>query len=288
MIQLPENSSPIDLSTNVIAAEGITRYCKTTRRVFPDLNFTDTYSKVAIITGGAQGIGLGTATRFLQEGATVVIVDINGAQLSQAVNTLKRYTTSSSQLHSIVADTANEKTVKAFVDETINKYGRIDIGILNSGVSHAPMTIMDTPEDVWDRQMHINARSPYLGIRYIAPTMIKAGIKGSFVLTSSVGGLQGKPYIGPYCASKWAVRCIAVTAAQELGPHGIRVNCVCPGGTQTPMLEGGSFDEETKKKILSEVPLGYFADPSEIAAAMAFLSSDDASYVRYEIFSWSC
>jgi NAD(P)-dependent dehydrogenase (short-subunit alcohol dehydrogenase family) len=179
-----------------------------------------------------------------------------------------------------VADTANEVSVKAYVDETISKYGKIDIGILNSGVSHTPMTIMDTPEDVWDRQMHINARSPYLGIRYIAPTMIKLGIKGSFVLTSSVGGLQGKPYLGPYCASKWAVKCIAVTAAQELGSQGIRVNCVCPGGTMTPMLDG-SFDEVQKKQILSEVPLGYFADPSEIAAAMAFLASDDASYVRY-------
>jgi len=143
---------------------------------------------------------------------------------------------------------------------------------------------MDTPEDVWDRQMHVNARSPYLGIRYIAPVMIEKGIKGSFVLTSSVGGLQGKPYIGPYCASKWAVKCIAVTAAQELGAKGIRVNCICPGGTMTPMLASGSFDEEQKKKILSEVPLGYFADPSEIAAAMAFLASDDASYVRYISF----
>lgn len=236
---------------------------------------------MAIVTGGAQGIGLGTATRFLQEGAKVVIVDINGAQLQKAFTELTEYAKNPDSLHYIVADTANEKSVKAFVDETIEKYGRIDIGILNSGVSHAPMTIMDTPEDVWDRQMHINARSPYLGIRYIAPTMIKAGIKGSFVLTSSVGGLQGKPYIGAYCASKWAVKCIAVTAAQELGPHGIRVNCICPGGTMTPMLAGGSFDDEQKKRILSEVPLGYFADPSEIAAAMAFLASDDASYVRY-------
>jgi NAD(P)-dependent dehydrogenase (short-subunit alcohol dehydrogenase family) len=238
-------------------------------------------SKVAIVTGGAQGIGLGTAKRFLQEGAKVVIVDLNESQLSTAVSNLSSFVNENNSLHSIVADTADEKSVQAFVKETIDKYGRIDIGILNAGVSHGPMTIMDTPEDVWDRQMRINARSPYLGIRYIAPTMIKLGIRGSFVLTSSVGGLQGKPYIGPYCASKWAVKCIAVTAAQELGAQGIRVNCICPGGTKTPMLEGGSFDEETRKKILSEIPLGYFAEPSEIAAAMAFLASDDASYVRF-------
>jgi NAD(P)-dependent dehydrogenase (short-subunit alcohol dehydrogenase family) len=211
----------------------------------------------------------------------VVIIDINAGQLSKAVKELSEFATVQNQLHSIAADTSSETSVKAFVDETIAKYGRIDIGILNSGVSHPPMTIMDTPEDVWDRQMRVNARSPYLGIRYIAPTMIKNKIKGSFVLTSSVGGLQGKPYIGPYCASKWAVKCIAVTAAQELGSHGIRVNCICPGGTETPMLAGGSFDDATKKAILAEVPLGYFAHPSEIAAGMAFLSSDDASYVRY-------
>jgi NAD(P)-dependent dehydrogenase (short-subunit alcohol dehydrogenase family) len=239
-----------------------------------------TSRKVAIITGGAQGIGLGTATRFVQEGAKVVIVDINPTQLSKAVTQLKSHAKDADSVHSIVADTADEKSVKAFVDETIAKYGRIDIGILNSGVSHPPLTIVDTPEDVWDRQMRINARSPYLGIRYIAPVMQKMGIRGSFVLTSSVGGLQGKPYLGPYCASKWAVKCIAVTAAQELGASGIRVNCICPGGTQTPMLEGGSFDDAQKKAILAEIPLGYFADPSEIAAAMAFLSSDDASYVR--------
>jgi len=236
---------------------------------------------VAIITGGAQGIGFGTATRFLQEGAKVVIVDINPAQLKKAVDDLKQYAKDADSIHGIVADTADEKEVKKYVDETVAKYGQIDIGILNSGVSHGPMTIMETPEDVWDRQMRVNARSPYLGIRYIAPVMIEKRIKGSFVLTSSVGGLQGKPYIGPYCASKWAVKCIAVTAAQELGPKGIRVNCICPGGTNTPMLAGGSFDEQQKKKILAEVPLGYFADPSEIAAGMAFLASDDASYVRH-------
>lgn len=236
---------------------------------------------MAIITGGAQGIGFGTATRFLQEGAKVVIVDINPAQLKKAVDDLKQYAKDADSIHGIVADTADEKEVKKYVDETVAKYGQIDIGILNSGVSHGPMTIMETPEDVWDRQMRVNARSPYLGIRYIAPVMIEKRIKGSFVLTSSVGGLQGKPYIGPYCASKWAVKCIAVTAAQELGPKGIRVNCICPGGTNTPMLAGGSFDEQQKKKILAEVPLGYFADPSEIAAGMAFLASDDASYVRH-------
>ena len=210
----------------------------------------------------------------------MVIVDINESQLKEAVADLKQYTQENDQIYSIVADTADEKSVQHYVNETVKKYGKIDIGILNSGVSHAAMTIMDTPEDVWDRQMRVNARSPYLGIRYIAPVMIEKGIKGSFVLTSSVGGLQGKPLLGPYCASKWAVKCIAVTSAQELGPKGIRVNCICPGGTMTPMLKGGSFDEEQTKKILSEVPLGYFADPSEIAAAMAFLSSDDASYVR--------
>jgi NAD(P)-dependent dehydrogenase (short-subunit alcohol dehydrogenase family) len=241
-------------------------------------------SKVAIVTGGAQGIGLATAKRFLQEGATVVIVDINPGPLEKAVAELKSHAKSADNIHSIAADTADENSTKKYVAEVVNKYGRIDIGILNAGVSHAPMTIMNTPEDVWDRQMRVNARSPYLGIRYIAPVMIEKGIKGSFVLTSSVGGLQGKPYIGPYCASKWAVKCIAVTAAQELGPEGIRVNCICPGGTMTPMLAGGSFDDEQKKKILSEVPLGYFADPSEIASAMAYLASDDASYVRYPFF----
>jgi NAD(P)-dependent dehydrogenase (short-subunit alcohol dehydrogenase family) len=211
----------------------------------------------------------------------VVIVDIQPTQLAKAVEELKPYAHEADSIHGIVADTADEKAVKAYVDETVAKYGRIDIGILNAGVSHGPMKLMDTPEDVWDRQMRVNARSPYLGVRYIAPVMIEKGIKGSFVLTSSVGGLQGKPFLGPYCASKWAVKCIAVTSAIELGEHGIRVNCICPGGTMTPMLMGGSFDEEQKKQILSEVPLGYFADPSEIAAAMAFLSSDDASYVRY-------
>jgi NAD(P)-dependent dehydrogenase (short-subunit alcohol dehydrogenase family) len=206
--------------------------------------------------------------------------------LKKAVEELKQYAKDSDSIYGIVADTADEKEVKKYVDETVAKYGKIDIGILNSGVSHPPMTIMDTTEDVWDRQMRVNARSPYLGIRYIAPVMIEKGIKGSFVLTSSVGGLQGKPYLGPYCVSKWAVKCIAVTAAQELGPQGIRVNCICPGGTNTPMMASGGFDEQQKKKVLSEVPLGYFADPSEIAAGMAFLASDDASYVRYSACFW--
>jgi NAD(P)-dependent dehydrogenase (short-subunit alcohol dehydrogenase family) len=209
-----------------------------------------------------------------------VIVDIKAESLSQAVTELESHAKGTDQIHSIIADVANEKAVQAFVDETIKKYGRIDIGILNAGISHPPMTLIDTPEDTWDTIMRINARSPYLGIRYIAPVMQKMGIRGSFVLTSSVGGLQGKPLIGAYCASKWAVKCIAVTAAQELGPSGIRVNCICPGGTKTPMMAAGSFTPEQKQAILDSVPMGYFCEPTEIAAAMAFLSSDDASYVR--------
>jgi NAD(P)-dependent dehydrogenase (short-subunit alcohol dehydrogenase family) len=211
-------------------------------------------------------------------------VDINASQSAIALNELAEFATHENQLHSIIADAADEVDVKAFVDETLAKYGRIDIAILNAGIVHKPSTIMDTSEDVWDQTMRVNARSPYLGIRYIAPTMIKNGIKGSFVLTSSVAGLQGKPWIGAYCASKWAVKCIAVTAAQELGPKGIRVNCICPGATVTPMTImsfGATFDGDSKTKLSLEVPLGHYAHPSEIAGAMAFLSSEDASYVRY-------
>jgi len=252
--------------------------------------------KTAVVTGGAGGIGLATASRLLSEGAAVAIVDINQKALDEALKSLKQAILKSEKLNggsgprpaaiAIKADISSEASVIEMV-QTLLKWTKTDLrtSVLNAGVSHRLKPITETDADEFDRVMSVNCRGAFLCLKHIGKAMQNFAEKDldtpgsrSIILTSSVAGMHGQPGLVPYNASKWAVRGLMLTGAQELGQYGIRVNTVHPGGTHTNMLLG-SFTAKDLEGIAKSVPLERFAQPEDIASCMAFLASDDANFV---------
>ena len=218
--------------------------------------------KVAVVTGGAGGIGQATVRRFAQAGARVVIADLSDASaLAKEVGG-----------HFVSTDVSDEAQVQALMDEAAATYGRIDIAINNAGIpaGGAPMTELSS--DLFRRGFDTNALAVVYGIKYAAPHMERGG---SIISTASLSGLQGMYGSGPYVASKFAVVGITKTAAIELASRGIRVNCVCPGNIDTPMGASPAFAAVTD----AMTPLGRPGRPEEVAALFHFLASNDASYI---------
>ncbi|KDQ56241.1 hypothetical protein JAAARDRAFT_36421 [Jaapia argillacea MUCL 33604] len=230
--------------------------------------------KVALITGGGNGIGLAAVKKFVAEGAKVIAVDLDIA------NAEKEFKGN----HAVVfvrGDVTNEEEVKAFSFLGVEKFGKLDIALLNAGAGHPTRSWLGTDVSVMDKMYNINIKGPWLGMKHAVAAMKASphgGKGGSVVLTASVASLYGEPQFSPYVASKWAVRGLGLTAAQEFGPLGIRVNTIQPGATQT-QLYTGAFTEETRHAIENSNVLKRAADPSEIANVMLFLASDESSFM---------
>ena len=233
--------------------------------------------KVALITGGAAGIGLAAAQRFIQEGAHVTLIDTNEAALRQAVDSLGPAATY------YVADVSDAVQTKEYIAYSLSRHKRIDIALLNAGIE-GPIAIMDeTPIEDFDRVMAVNVRSAWLALASLLPLMRRQN-GGSIVITSSISGLRGTAGQGAYVASKHALIGLMKTAALEGAPYGIRVNAICPAPVQTRMIEAlengfnSASPEDAKKMILSGIPLNRYAAPSEIANLITYLASDQAGF----------
>jgi 3alpha(or 20beta)-hydroxysteroid dehydrogenase len=222
--------------------------------------------KVALISGGARGQGAAEARLFAAEGAKVVIGDVlddEGAATAASLGDDAAY------LHLDVTDEANWRSVVA---EAEARFGPVTVLVNNAGVlSWGPLD--GIPVEEFERVMRINVTGVFLGMKTVAGAMEKAG-GGSIVNTSSTSGLTGLPYLGAYVASKWAVRGLTKTAAIDLGPKGIRVNSVHPGGIDTPMIAGTATDAPFYRRL----PVPRLGSPDEVARAVLFLASDEASY----------
>ncbi|MFT4054051.1 MAG: glucose 1-dehydrogenase [Novosphingobium sp.] len=227
--------------------------------------------KVAIVTGGARGMGAATCRLFAAEGAKVAITDVLenegeslSAELGEAARFWRHDVTSAEQWASVVAE----------VEATL---GPVDILVNNAGVLLF-RTLLDTSIDEWQRVLNVNLTGEFLGIKAVAPGMIARG-RGSIVNISSSDGLKGANGLGAYASSKWGVRGLTKVAAMELGHKGIRVNSIHPGGVDTIMT---NHDNSTRDKVnerFGNVPLQRVGAPEEVAAASLFLASDDASYL---------
>ena len=236
--------------------------------------------KVAIITGGSGGIGRETAARFLEEGASVVLVDIDQAGLDATAKTLG----GGERVLTAKADVSNEDDVKSYVQAALDRFGRIDVFFNNAGIEGnvAPLEQQDIA--MFDKVIAINVRGAYLGLKHVLPQMYKAG-SGSVINTSSVAGLSGSAGVLPYVTSKHALTGMTKVAAIEAASHNVRVNSVHPSPVNTRMMRSleagfGPDDAAAAKATMEKaIPLGRYGESGDIANLVLFLASDESSFV---------
>jgi NAD(P)-dependent dehydrogenase (short-subunit alcohol dehydrogenase family) len=228
--------------------------------------------KTALVTGAGHGIGEATARRFAEEGANVVLVDLHdrGQEVADALPSAVF----------VQGDVSDEADVQSAVDVAIERYGSLDVVVNNAAIT-LPKGYMETTPEEWDRVLAINLRSTYLYLRAATPHL-KAG-RGSVVNVSSFHAGGTIENFSAYAAAKSGVIGITRSAALDLAPHGVRVNAVCPGIVDTAMWQAWLDEVDDAEAALAEVvklqPLGRIGRPEEIANAILFLGSDDASYI---------
>jgi NAD(P)-dependent dehydrogenase (short-subunit alcohol dehydrogenase family) len=234
--------------------------------------------RVAVITGAGSGIGLATARRFAAEGAKVVCVDLDEARGKAAAEEVGGLF--------IQADVTDEESVKAMYQTAVDTYGSLDIAFNNAGISPPDDdSILTTGLEAWKRVQDVNLTSVYLCCKYAIPHMQAQG-KGSIINTASFVAVMGAATSQiSYSASKGGVLSMSRELGVQFAREGIRINALCPGPVNTPLLqELFAKDPERAARRLVHIPLGRFAEPEEIAAAVAFLASDDSSFMTANTF----
>jgi len=232
--------------------------------------------KVAIITGGASGIGRSTALAFAVQGAKVVIADVQ-----DGTETLELVKKAGGEGIFVRCDVSHENDVKQLVEKTIQVYGRLDFGVNNAGTEGVQTTVQDLTEKDWDRTIDINLKGIWLCMKYEIPYLLKQG-KGAIVNTASIAGVVGFANMAAYVASKHAVVGLTKVAALELAKTGIRVNAICPGVIHTPMVDR-ALSPELEKVYNAMIPMGRMGKPEEMAETILYLCSDSASYVTGQV-----
>ena len=234
--------------------------------------------KTALVTGGGSGIGRATSLAYAQEGARVVVADVNVEGGEETVQLIKEAGGEAILVH---ADVAKPEDTQAMVAQAVEAFGSLDCAFNNAGISGGTdrRLTADYLEEDWDRVVGINLKGVWLCMKAEIPQMLKQG-GGAIVNTASVAGLVGIPGTVAYVAAKHGVTGLTKAAALEYAKSGIRVNSVCPGYIQTPMVQGIFVENEGfEERVASRHPIGRLGEPSEIAAAVIWLSSDAASFV---------
>jgi NAD(P)-dependent dehydrogenase (short-subunit alcohol dehydrogenase family) len=241
----------------------------------------DFKGKVALITGGANGIGRATALAFATHNARVVVVDRDGAGAERTASTIKQQ---GGEAISVTADVTRTADVQAYVKAALDTYGTIDCFFNNAGIEGSVAPTAEYDEAMFDQIMSVNVKGVFLGLRHVLPVMI-AQKGGAVVNTASVAGLVASPNMPAYVASKHAVVGLTKASAGENGRYGIRINAVCPGPVDTRMIHAieaqinPADPDSVGKKYSTVIPLGRYATPEEIANTVLFLSSDYASSI---------
>ncbi|MGJ8546281.1 MAG: SDR family oxidoreductase [Sulfitobacter sp.] len=230
--------------------------------------------KTAIVTGGASGFGAGIVRRFLQEGAKVMIADINGSAAKQLSDEMGDHAIA----HSV--NVAEAASVNAMAAAAIEAWGHVDILINNAGITHLPTPMDEISEEEFDRVSNVNMKSVYLTARALVPHMKQRGT-GAILNVASTAGVSPRPNLSWYNASKGWMITATKAMAVELAPKGIRVNAINPVAGETPLLKSfmGEDTPEVRAKFLSTIPLGRFSQPEDMANAALFLCSDEASMI---------
>jgi NAD(P)-dependent dehydrogenase (short-subunit alcohol dehydrogenase family) len=234
-------------------------------------------NKVALVTGGAGGIGRATALAYSREGAKVAVVDLN---LAGAQAVADEVAAAGGEAIALAVDVSRNEQVEAMVRQVVEHFGALDIAFNNAGIDIEHRPLAETSEEMFDQLMAVNVKGVWLCMKHEINQMLKQGTGGAIVNTSSIGGLSGAPRQPVYGATKHAVLGLTKSAGVEYARRGIRVNAVCPGVIRTEMTERAIAREPKRQTYIDQVhPINRLGEAEEIAKAVVFLSSEDAAFV---------
>jgi 3-oxoacyl-[acyl-carrier protein] reductase len=236
--------------------------------------------KVAIVTGAGSGFGEGIAKRFAEEGAKLVVNDINDKGGERVAADIEKAQGQGSALY-VRADVADNAAMASMVKRTLDRFGRIDIMVNNAGTTHKNGPLLGVDEATFDRVFAVNVKSIYLAALHVVPVMRRQGTGGAILNTASTAGIRARAGLVWYCGSKGAAVMLSKAMAQELAPDKIRVNALCPVAGDTPLLPSfmGGDTPELRAKFLASIPLGRFATPRDVADAALYLASDEGAFI---------
>lgn len=234
-------------------------------------------NKVVVVTGAARGIGRATAERFLSEGASVVIADIDSQRLQQTAQAIGP----AERVLARVTDVSSKEQMDALVAAAVEHFGHLDIMVNNAGICPI-VPFLDVTEDTYDHVLAVNLKGTFLGTQAAARQMLAQGGGGVIINMSSINSGLANPNVSPYAISKGGMNQVTSTTAVALARHGIRVVGVGPGTIMSEMVAGDFVNSAGNKAILMRTPLGRYGEPREIAGVVAFLASEDASYFTGE------
>ena len=241
---------------------------------------SDLSEQVAVVTGGARGLGLAIAARLLREGASVSLWDTDSAGLVLATKTLN----AAGRLHTVIVNVTQEAEVKGATDNTLAHFGAISVLVNNAGIAGPYCPLWELPLAAWQRVLDVNLTGVFLCCRAVIPAMLAAGY-GRIVNIASVAGKEGSPCIAGYAASKAGVIGLTKTLGRELANSEIRVNCITPAAIRTSIFD--SWPAEFVDSLVTKIPLGRFGKPEELAALVAWLASGEASFSTGAVFDLS-
>ena len=229
-------------------------------------------NKIAIVTGGGSGFGAGIVKKFIQEGAKVVVADIN-------LENAEKVVMASGGL-AVEVDVSNSLSFKNMVDKTLEKFGKIEIMVNNAGITHLPNSMEDISEAEFDKIFAVNSKSVFFSAKYLVPKMISIG-GGNILNVASTAGISPRPNLSWYNATKGWMISATKAMAIELASKRIRVNALAPVAGETPLLKSfmGGDTPEKREKFLSTIPIGRFSTPNDMGNAACFLCSEEASMI---------
>jgi len=236
----------------------------------------DFAGKVGIVTGGTSGIGRDAAILFAKEGAKVVVAGRRDVEGSETLGLVRK---GGGDGLFVKTDVSKAAEVRALVDKTAEKFGRLDFAFNNAGIEGKWMPIAEQSEEDWDQTIDINLKGVWLCMKYEIQQMLKQGKGGAIVNMSSIAGLMGSAGAATYCASKHGVMGLTKSGALETARAGIRINAICPGVIETPMGDRLFGEPEMRKYATSLHPLGRFGTPMEVAEAVVWMCSEHASFM---------
>ncbi len=244
------------------------------------MNQIDLKGRVAVVTGGAQGIGYATAQRMLQSGAAVVLWDIDAPLLAKAKESLA----SLGRVAVAPLELSDAAAVAKACAQAVAEFGRIDILVNNAGITGGNGTTWELAPEVWRRVLEVNLVAPYLTCRAVVPQMLKQGY-GRIVNVASVAGKEGNPNASHYSASKAGLIALTKSLAKETATQGVLVNAVAPAAARTAMF--ATMTQQHLDFMLGKIPMGRFVEPHEIAAAICWLASEDCSFTTGSVLDLS-